>query len=1596
MSKSSKQSPQTSLTGGNGGQSGGSGGGGAGGGGHHHHQQVGGHHSLTATAAALTDEPSVLPIGTDVSAKYKGAFCEAKIKKIIRNVKCKLTVKSSGQTATVDDDSIVTGALRVGAIVTAKTTPGGQPVEAVVNKILDQSFYTVVFDDGDEATLKRNSLCLKSGKHFAESETLDQLPLTNPEHFGRRRRRRPPTSDSDDDEPEAEETESSQSPPEKDSDDSDDEQSEEKDRFVAQLYKYMDERGTPINRAPTVGGRDLNLYKLYRIVVKMGGYNRVTNKSSWRAVYTKLGLAGNPTTTGKESNAVLQLKTAFKKYLLAFDDFYRKLGCTITVNSRTSRPSRGERSLREEKPAPSVSLTTKKSIKKERESKKDDQKEDTEAARDKDTVTTGAASSHGAGDGVSISERNSKGKDRGEATKGGDDGKGDDNGGGGGSRSGSKVVTVKEEKDSKKPDDTIDNDRRQQRSSRGRNKKIKEEINEEPPPAAPASVVDEDTMTGQSTVDDSDEDEKDSGKNSKSIDESTIKVDDRLKVKYGRGRQLKVYEAKVLKIELDPIKNRKKYFVHYSGWNARYDEWIKKSRIVQVVRDRSPRRRSAKINKKGESIKEVAVVSSEQPSKVTTTTTTTAAQSTAAAVVTSSTAGQQSQRQSASSPAPAPPVASSSSSAPLLQSQSSVSSIHSNDSSVADTSSTISTATAAAAPVKQLSSAKRGRPPNTVKTNKQEVTTPVKEEPKSHEKQTQPSPQTNSQSSTAPQTPVGRRGRPPHSSKREKLTRNKSLNDEQSTNDSTTTTTTTTGADDVLVGSSSTKSSDERKGGHHSTTETSVVVSDKLASAKVEDVSAASSISSSSSSSDTKAIHPPEVHDDSTVENKDEDIDVSNTSGGSHDVSGSGHQSRLTAIKSEAISAGNDSSVRPSKTTTTTAAADKEPTSESIALNANNVKTEVKSSDDNLSSSSPVKDAFDFDDDEEQMMVRDEEPLKEKLNKKRKVKETDSSTATTTTTTSSGSKRSAAKNASNTEKVTVKEVVAVKNEESNSVRESGGGRSNSVSSRKSSTKKSRKAQHVVDEDKASTVTVIPNEVVVKLEEQQPIKATPTVLAAESTGDKKSSATTTTSTKTTTTTAATIPKNLHQNVGTAIVAAAVSDQNSVVVKSESKKRKGRKRKDDDIGVDISSPTPAAPPVVKKRATKPTKLELQPEEDSNLEVQKLFEQQSSTTSAAVQDMDFLPINEPSMIKVLPNFTDDINPSMITTRSGAGGGGGGGGGDESDFLLCEEAVPASPDKPNAIVDEHIDDELSLPLNDDLSPAHSYHSTPTRSPDADGVGGIGGIGGGVTSHSNKDNNAKGSGGSNSEMENETPLAKDDAHNKRLTEESSKFHPSPVHDEDSSLVLRHDHNKSPVSPKKRRRGRVRTISQSDCLPSKERTVGIKTRGSSGRHRAAAERQSPITAFEHRVPFSMTHISFNNYVPESKYNFCEPIDESVDPDRRINILQERLQELRRTYLNIKNEVTVLDRKKKKARRKEREKRDTSYRQSSSHHHHYGGGGAGFGGSDNGGYSGGPVTATRSAAMAVSSLLSAAAMSTTNCSLTSGSGGGGGLGNTTNT
>ncbi|XP_055002778.1 AT-rich interactive domain-containing protein 4B isoform X2 [Sorex araneus] len=393
------------------------------------------------------DEPPYLTVGTDVSAKYRGAFCEAKIKTAKRLVKVKVTFRHDSSTVEVQDDHIK-GPLKVGAIVEVKNLDGAYQ-EAVINKLTDASWYTVVFDDGDEKTLRRSSLCLKGERHFAESETLDQLPLTNPEHFGtpvigkktnrgRRSNHIPEeessSSSSDEDEDdrkqidellgkvvcvdyvsldkkkalwfpalvvcpdcsdeiavkkdnilvrsfkdgkftsvprkdvheitsdtapkpdailkqafdqalefhksktipanwktelkedssssEAEEEEEEEDDEKEKEDNSEEEEEiepfpEERESFLQQLYKFMEDRGTPINKRPVLGYRNLNLFKLFRLVHKLGGFDNIESGAVWKQVYQDLGIPV------LNSAAGYNVKCAYKKYLYGFEEYCR-------------------------------------------------------------------------------------------------------------------------------------------------------------------------------------------------------------------------------------------------------------------------------------------------------------------------------------------------------------------------------------------------------------------------------------------------------------------------------------------------------------------------------------------------------------------------------------------------------------------------------------------------------------------------------------------------------------------------------------------------------------------------------------------------------------------------------------------------------------------------------------------------------------------------------------------------------------------------------------------------------------------------------------------------------------------------------------------------------------------------------------------------------------------------------------------------------------------------------------------------------------------------------------------------------------------------
>ncbi|KAK3597334.1 hypothetical protein CHS0354_034576 [Potamilus streckersoni] len=717
-----------------------------------------------------SSDPPFLPVGTDVSAKYRGAFCEAKVKNLEKVVKCKVLIKETQASIIVTDDQIVNGPLKLNALVEVNLPDAGKVVEATINRLTDCSMYTVVFDDGDERTLRRTQLCLKGEKHFIESETLDNLPLSHPEHFGtpvmhgkKSKRGRQGASGSD----ESDESDSDESTPKRASykgrnqdmvgkvmvtefgdkrktmhipvlvvlpdaspsvepkmkdhflvrsfkdgkylsisrkemkeftremalknedkflkaaiekallyidnkelppawdkesllgkeeeletgedESSDDEPSEDKDHFIAHLYKFMDDRATPINKGPTIGNTDLNLYNLFKVVHKLGGYNRVTNQMKWRLVYSKMMLPPC-------NNASTQIKNAYKKFLHAFEDFYRKLGSTMGTMSRPGRSrhnsGRGILSFRgkdkeqtptKEKdkedskdndsekesvkdldmrtpasdlesrselvneiesesstPKPEQktpkrergakikeslkegTITTKvekekKDIKKEENNKRvtrkdvDEKKEEKEkeaeikkevevkrgAKKSKEEQIQLTASPVKEAKKESEEEKQEQKKPGRRRSMRNDDSK--------------KDVEDKEEdeKEVKEKEPKNESVNKEDKSSKKEDKEEKQEPTKKPVKKVKKSDADEDIASNKG------EEESDSEEESSDYPSGT-----RLKVRYGRGRNQKEYEAKVVESSTE---NGVQFLVHYAGWNTRYDEWIRPERIVEII-----------------------------------------------------------------------------------------------------------------------------------------------------------------------------------------------------------------------------------------------------------------------------------------------------------------------------------------------------------------------------------------------------------------------------------------------------------------------------------------------------------------------------------------------------------------------------------------------------------------------------------------------------------------------------------------------------------------------------------------------------------------------------------------------------------------------------------------------------------------------------------------------------------------------------------------------------------------------------------------------------------------------------------------------------
>ncbi|XP_073995889.1 uncharacterized protein isoform X3 [Rhodnius prolixus] len=107
--------------------------------------------------------------------------------------------------------------------------------------------------------------------------------------------------------------------------------SEEKN-FLTTVHTFMRERRTPISKIPVVGFKEVNLYKLYKKVRELGGYDMVTAGKLWKFVYEVMG--GDMTST----SAATLSRRHYERLLLPYERHVNGIRTTPKIRPTLSLP----------------------------------------------------------------------------------------------------------------------------------------------------------------------------------------------------------------------------------------------------------------------------------------------------------------------------------------------------------------------------------------------------------------------------------------------------------------------------------------------------------------------------------------------------------------------------------------------------------------------------------------------------------------------------------------------------------------------------------------------------------------------------------------------------------------------------------------------------------------------------------------------------------------------------------------------------------------------------------------------------------------------------------------------------------------------------------------------------------------------------------------------------------------------------------------------------------------------------------------------------------------------------------------------------------
>ena len=364
----------------------------------------------------------------------------------------------------------------------------------------------------------------------------------------------------------------------------------------------------------------MDLYKLFRFVQKLGGTQRVTNNNQWRIVAKKLGFETNW--------CVNQVKVIYRRYLHSFEELYRTLGCTLINHPRNSRADRSRHGsgrplmrgvrtgskVKEEDGSDKSSVSSQEGgdllVKKEDVCDEidldgDKQKSEPEEKRKiPQIIETKIIKDEALDEETEIFDASKKGKDI-KGKKGKEErmltrprrdsssslaaatelkAKKDEIG----ESSKPRKEVKKEKKIIKEEDDKSDSGSTGSKSSKPQRKLKKKE--EEPVDQEEECNSDLDNVTKKK--------KPQKKKSTKTTELAPVKAStgqegeepqhlkpsvecslgDKIKVFWLHGQ---IYEAKIIKVDKPGGGRWPRYYVHYQGWNQRYDEWITRGRIAE-------------------------------------------------------------------------------------------------------------------------------------------------------------------------------------------------------------------------------------------------------------------------------------------------------------------------------------------------------------------------------------------------------------------------------------------------------------------------------------------------------------------------------------------------------------------------------------------------------------------------------------------------------------------------------------------------------------------------------------------------------------------------------------------------------------------------------------------------------------------------------------------------------------------------------------------------------------------------------------------------------------------------------------------------------